>query len=743
MMRCCAKGKRCLAVEQVLQTSNALSGGELRKSCRVPYGVNALGDAGEISMQPDLAQFRSIFFEEATDHLEIIQESLEELTSEAGAKGTSHVELVNRIFRSIHSLKGAANSFGLDQIAVFANHIENCLERLRDDHSQFAAGPPEIVLRSAELLQQLIEATQHETGPPGSLPSFTDELSAYATGVAAQSVPAPPVAETPFTADVDLLTDFLAESDEHIERAEEVLLALESNPSDEENIDALYRVFHTIKGVAAFLRLADIQSLTHEAESLLDKFRRGEMHLLDTHLDLIFRSVQALSKQLAFAAHWVDVRGPLQRDNQLPALVAEFKSAISEGNGTAPRWESAAPSQAPEGESQSARPRNARQELVKVDRERLDQLVNVIGELVIAESMVQIEFADARLSSRSLPPLGKIARELQALSLSLRMVPIRSVFQKMALVARDIARKVNKQVAVRFEGEDTELDKSMVDRIGDPLIHMVRNAIDHGIELPDERDSVGKQREGRLDIRAYHKDGSICIEIQDDGRGLNRDAIYRKAVERGLIREGDEISDSDVYNLVFEPGFSTAEAVTEISGRGVGMDVVRRNIEPMQGTAQISSVPGQGATFTMWLPLTFAILDGLLVKLGSSTLVLPLTSVVESLRPQQNELRRFADHGEMLLLRGETIPLVRLNEVLDLPPSITDPAQGLLVVVENRGARLALLVDKLVGQQQVVMKSLEANYQKIEGVTGATILGDGSVALIVDPAALQRLALKT
>lgn len=700
-------------------------------------------------MEVDLAQFRSIFFEEAADHLEVIQDSVDELTAarESASGNANDRAIVDRIFRSVHSVKGAANSFGLSEVVNFAHHVEDFFDRLQGSDARNSADFARLLADSTHVLQEVIAAVQHETPQPDRVADLIAELTSFgeATNDAGAAPAGAAAVDDSFAPDVGLLQDFLAEADEHIEMAEQVLLALDGGSRSTDDIDALYRVFHTIKGVAAFIGLADIQALTHEAESSLDKFRRGERRLATQHLNVIFRSVEALSRQLGFASRWIDTRGSLQRDENLPAIVTEIQSSIA-------ACDSDDPTEPLEGDIASAGEavdndviptRRSQQDLVKVDRERLDQLINVIGELLIAESMVQIEFADSQLNSRSLPPLNKIARELQDLSLSLRMVPLRATFQKMALVARDISRKLGKQVKVRLEGEDTELDKSMVDRIGDPLIHMVRNAIDHGLETPDERRAAGKGPTGQLVLRAYHKEGNVCIELEDDGRGLNRDAIRHKAVERGLLRKDDEVSDRDVYNLVFEPGFSTAKAVTEVSGRGVGMDVVRRNIEEMQGVAQIDSTPGAGATFTMWLPLTFAILDGLHVRVGESTLILPLMSVVESIRPAKDEVRHFADCGEMLVLRGETYCLVRLHSVLGLPTTVTEPSEGLLVIIENRGKRIAVLVDELVGQQQVVMKSLEANYKKIEGISGATILGDGSVALIVDAAALQRLALGT
>jgi len=686
-------------------------------------------------MQVDLAEFRPIFFDEAADHLEVLDE-----ISRALVAAPENIDLVNRLFRSIHSVKGAATSFGVESVAEFTHHIESCLEQVRCGRAVASAEIAELILCAVDLLDGVIEAAKSDLPLPAVAADFVSRLQAVTTAdakPASTGVVTKAPTEVPFSADEDLLRDFLNEAAEHLDTAEQVLLDVGGRMASAEAIGTLYRAFHSIKGVAGFLGLDDIQAVTHATESLFDRARSGNLQVTATVVDAVLVCIDALRQQMLLAEQWLEHRGPLQRDDSLASILDEVNRVVARQSQAEP----AAATQEPvASEIESSASRRAAQENIKVDRERLDQLINVIGELVIAESMVQIEFGEHQLTSRSLPELRKIARELQDLSLSLRMVPVRGIFQKMSRVARDVARKVGKRVAFRFEGAETELDKSMVDRIGDPLVHMVRNAVDHGIETPEERIANEKDPEGHLVLRAYHKDGSVCIEIEDDGRGLDRDAIRRKAIERGLLQEGADLPDRDIYNLIFEPGFSTAKLVTDISGRGVGMDVVLKNIEAMQGFAQISSLPGEGATFSMWLPLTLAIVDGLLVQVSDNTYVLPITSVIESLRPVNADIRCVAGRGELLVLRGESIPLVRLHEVFDVAPHITDPCQGLLVIIENRGKRMALFVDQLVSQQQVVMKSLEANYQRVEGISGATILGDGSVALIIDPAALHRLA---
>ncbi len=378
--------------------------------------------------------------------------------------------------------------------------------------------------------------------------------------------------------------------------------------------------------------------------------------------------------------------------------------------------------------------RGAELETVRVDRQRLDDLINQIGELVIGASMVEQEvnvIASGR-SLESLSALGKIVRDLQEMSLSLRMVPIAATFQKMNRVIRDVAKKVGKKINFVTEGDDTELDKTVVDQISDPLVHMVRNAADHGIEKPEDRIAAGKPEEGQVKLRAFQQGGNVYIELHDDGRGLNRKLILEKAIERGLVAPDANLSDSEICGLIFQPGFSTAKEVTDVSGRGVGMDVVRRNVEALQGSVTIRSEEGKGSVLTVRLPLTLAILDGLLIRLSEEVFVIPLLSVIESICVTSREIKTIVGIGEVIQLRGEVVPLLRLHRILNIHEQDDHHDRSLVVIVEDQGRRLALRVDELLGQQQVVIKNLETNFRKVPGVAGATILGDGRVALILD-----------
>ncbi len=385
-------------------------------------------------------------------------------------------------------------------------------------------------------------------------------------------------------------------------------------------------------------------------------------------------------------------------------------------------------------ERRSSDDRGVGRETVRVDRERLDKMINQIGELVIGTSMVEQDWGrfHGEMESSALVQLGKIVRDLQEMSLSLRMVPIAATFQKMARIVRDLSLRLGKQIRFETEGEDTELDKTVVDQIGDPLLHMIRNSVDHGIELPAQRIAAGKPAEGRVCLRAYHQGGNFIIEIQDDGRGLDRDRILKKAIDRGIVGESDNLTDDDVYALIFSPGFSTAEQVTDVSGRGVGMDVVRRNVEALQGSISIRSTPGKGCRMIVRLPLTLAILDGLLVRVGQDSYVIPLLSVVEAIKPSARDIRTVLGRGEIITLRGEVVPILRVDRILNLRSSDNSSDDNLLVIVEDQGRKYSLVVDELLGQQQVVIKNLETNFQKVPGVAGATILGDGRVALILD-----------
>jgi two-component system chemotaxis sensor kinase CheA len=624
---------------------------------------------------------------------------------------------------------------------------------------------------------------------PGELP-MPAEL--HGSGPAAQANPASlEEADVP-DADAGLTADFVRESLEHLENSDVLLMSLESDPADREAVNGLFRAFHTIKGVAGFLGFKSIQAFAHGTENLLDLVRQGSLAMDTRIIDVAFAAVDVLRRRMQWAATRGGQAAPDEIAAELRAVLTRVEAA-AEGRpdaapapalppaepgmrlgeilmaaGTVPpeAMEAALRAQAearerPLGETlvketgipakevglalrsqKLARDTQVAQvaavkETVKVEAERLDRLLDAIGELVIAETMIfqsrELKGMSSPALSKQMVALDKITRELQKMGTSLRMIPIRPVFQKMAKLARDLAKKSGKNVEFQCFGEDTELDKTVVDKIGDPLVHMVRNSVDHGIE-PDAaaRAAAGKPAQAKVVLRAFQKGGSVCIQVEDDGKGLNRESILRKARERGMIADdGSALSDPEVWAFIFEAGFSTAAQVTEVSGRGVGMDVVRRNIEELRGRIEIDSRAGKGTTFSIWLPLTMAIIDGMIVRVRGQRLIFPTLSILRIVPLRPEETRAYLERGEMMLMQGELIPLFNLAEYV--PGGHTDAADRALAVIVECGARKAgLLVDELLGQQQVVVKGLGESLKHLPGVSGGAILSDGTVGMILD-----------
>jgi two-component system chemotaxis sensor kinase CheA len=382
---------------------------------------------------------------------------------------------------------------------------------------------------------------------------------------------------------------------------------------------------------------------------------------------------------------------------------------------------------------------------IRVATEKVDKLINLVGEIVIVQSMIHqvvTDFSAEKLYrlQEAVMDMERNTRELQERVMAVRMLPIGNIFSRFPRLVRDLANTFNKNIALQILGEETELDKGVIERIGDPLTHLIRNAVDHGVDTPEERRKTGKPEQGTVRLQAFHQGGNVVIEVADDGRGLNTEKIRQKAVEQGLISATDVLSDEQIHMLIFQAGFSTAAVITDVSGRGVGMDVVRKNVEALKGTITIHSEKGKGTTFRIKLPLTLAILDGLTLQVGQQIFIVPLTSIVESIRPLRENVKTVLGKGEIVVVRGQFLPLLRLHRLFGVQGRTTDPTQALVVILENDGDQAALMVDELVGQQQVVIKSLEAHYQKVEGVAGATIMGDGRVALILDVPELVQMA---
>jgi two-component system, chemotaxis family, sensor kinase CheA len=584
-----------------------------------------------------------------------------------------------------------------------------------------------------------------------------------------QSPVMPPAADEPairlnLADDSELLREFHSESLELLQAIEQGVLKLEENPAAAGTINSIFRAFHTFKGSAGLLHLDALRDLAHDLESLLDAARRSELSITSPVIDLILAGGDTLK-------HYTrEIGDQLQGTNPGETIIVPTRQlrqrvrATLQGSPMPPS--SPAPPSAPElvmpvtkaqpevapelpqapSSAKTATPINVQREssakadsavgFVKLDTRKLDALVDLVGELVIAQSMVvqdpEVQRSSSRHLARCLRQLGRITSELQRTAMSLRMVPIGRTFQKMMRLVRDLAAQQQKQVQLAVDGEETELDRNIVEELSDPLVHMIRNAVDHGIETPTDRVSRGKPALGSIRLSAFHQRGGIVIRIQDDGKGLDRDRILAKARERGLIKPNATLTEAETFALIFAPGFSTAETVTDLSGRGVGMDVVRRNIEKLRGKVEIQSVAGQGTTFTIVLPLTLAIIDGMLVGVGDDRYIIPTLSVRESFRPRPGMVTTVHERGEVVSVRGRLTPLLRLGQHLGTPGRAVDPTEGIIVVVESGDDARGLLVDELHGKQEVVIKSLGETFRNQHLLAGAAILGDGRVGLILD-----------
>jgi two-component system chemotaxis sensor kinase CheA len=622
--------------------------------------------------------------------------------------------------------------------------------------------------------------------PPAPIPAAAPPAAAAPADAPEGTTFMPNLAE-----DIDLLREFVNESREHLDNIEQGVLVLEHRPTDAEMLHTIFRAFHTFKGSAGTLSLMPINRLAHALESLLDLAREGRLFIDRAIIELILRgrdvlqaAVEEIDSQLTGAKPPVPIElkvGTLKSEvmavvdwaTKAPARPAPAAApAAPAATPPAPRVEPApsAPisvaAQAPEAElepiatpvataptaTEKAAPAplpgeaaagktTERGGVVKVDTTKLDMLLDLVGEMVIAQSLVTQDLGGlANLPpqfARNLAQLSRTTKELQRVSMTLRMVPIRGAFQKMARVVRDISARQKKTVQLVTTGEDTELDRGMVEELNDPLLHMVRNSIDHGIETAETRAARGKPQMATVHLRAFHQGGNIVLEIEDDGAGLNRDKILAKAIAQGLTTADHQHTDEEIFHFIFAPGFSTADKVTDISGRGVGLDVVRRNIERLRGCVDIASTPGQGTRFKITLPLTLAIIDGLIVKVGEERYIVPTLSVRESFRAKPEMITTVQGVGEVVNVRGRLLPLLRLYNCFGVPPTSTDPTQGIILVAQAGTTCKCLLVDSLLHKQEVVIKNLnELMIHKNRALAGAAILGDGRVGLILDVNAL-------
>lgn len=660
-------------------------------------------------MSMDISDFYQTFFDEADELLADMEQHLLELDPLA-----PDIEPLNAIFRAAHSIKGGAATFGFSVLQETTHLLENLLDGARRQEMSLSTEIINLFLETKDIMQEQLDAYKTSQQPDAesfeyicqALRQLALEAQQQQEAPAAQPAVQQPVAQ-PSAAPAAI------EGGMRISlnglKASEIPLMLEELGNLGEVKDP-HQTEHSL----------DVTLLTSASE---DDISAVLCFVLEP-------------EQISFSTPTQSA--PAVAEANLPETVAAPEPAPIASAAPPAAKPAAAAAEAPK-----ARAKASESTSIRVAVEKVDQLINLVGELVITQSMLAqrsgtLDPVNHGDLLNSMSQLERNARDLQESVMSIRMMPMEYVFSRYPRLVRDLAGKLNKQVELTLQGSSTELDKSLIERIIDPLTHLVRNSLDHGIEEPATRIAAGKSAVGNLVLSAEHQGGNICIEVIDDGAGLNREKILAKAASQGLA-VSDSMSDEEVGMLIFAPGFSTAEQVTDVSGRGVGMDVVKRNIQEMGGHVEIRSQAGKGTTIRILLPLTLAILDGMSVKVNDEVFILPLNAVMESLQPQAEDLHPLAGGERVLQVRGEYLPLVELYRVFEVEGAKTDATQGIVVILQSAGRRYALLVDQLIGQHQVVVKNLESNYRKVPGISAATILGDGSVALIVDVSALQTL----
>ena len=749
-------------------------------------------------MSDDFAQFNAAFFEEAAEHMAVIEAGLLDLEQHP-----ADLDLLNKIFRSAHSIKGVAGMLGFTPVAQFTHKMETLLDQLRNGRIAVTQPVTDLLLQSTDCLKTLIEAAQNETivdeamvrplevqleaastaGAPsaaepargeGQGASGTDHTSSPVASTSASpaaSFPSP-LASSPTPAkhrfaihwapppflfqrgldpqqifkelgDLGTVTGIQLDSshlpDLAVMDPEQFYLAwtfsLETTKSKE-----------VVEGVFEFIREDSVLTIEEHAQGQGQEASGDAKEAMPSPLASSPSPLAVSESEPKPLGEILVETGVVSRATLDHALAQQKRvgEILIEQHAATPQQISQALQKQQEGAVHHAK-KGADTASIRVDTSKIDKLINLVGELVITQSMLsdlsaRFEMTQVPVLLERIAQLERNTREIQERVMGIRMLPIGSAFSRFPRLVRDLSGKSGKKIQLVLSGEETELDKTVIESITDPLTHLVRNSADHGLEGPEERLAAGKDEQGTIHLNAFHEGGNISITVADDGRGLNRDKILAKAIKSGLIGEQDKLTDDQIWPLIFKPGFSTAEKVTDVSGRGVGMDVVKRNIESLGGTVSIKTATGTGTTFTLKLPLTLAIIEGMTIRVGHETYILPMLSIVESIQPKADTVKTIVGKGEVMNVRGTYHPMMRLYEVFDLEPEHKDPAKAILLILETEGERVAVMVDEILGQQQVVIKSMEQNFRKVEGIAGATILGDGTVGFILDVRGLLVLA---
>ena len=732
-------------------------------------------------MSTDLEQFYEVFFEESSELLAEMEACLLGLDVNSPS-----VEDLNAIFRAAHSIKGGAGTFGFSDMTEMTHMLETLLDRLRKGELSVRSEMVDAFLRAGDVIKDQLAGHRGDgAADPVVVKSVYDQLqkfseeSSHVAGADDHDVSNPQIIYAPAEEQANLAEAPKLSAAEHFASD-----TADSSPAAESGVHAVYQIEFSTTGLNDELRENLFANLKQQG-SLEMAPQSGDAEICQLHLTtqapeedvwevLAFvvnpallriekcAETSALKSDAVPASASDSVAAGSQSNRSIDAKAATISTGGAEsasygffpGAPAAPVEETEQIQPEPEssqsthatGQAHAMTGASAKAAAsvetnsIRVSIGKVDQMINLVGELVITQAMLaqtasEIDPVISEKLQSGMNHLERNTRDLQEAVMSIRMLPMSFVFSRYPRVVRDLAAKLNKKVELKTVGEGTELDKGLIEKIADPLTHLVRNSLDHGIELPEKRIAAGKLAKGTITLRAFQQGGSIVIEVGDDGAGLNREKILAKARERGLpVR--DDMPDQEVWMLIFEAGFSTAEKVTDVSGRGVGMDVVKRNIQSMGGRVEVNSVLGVGTRITIRLPLTLAILDGLSVTVGDQMFIVPLTYITESLQPPENDIRTISGRGRVVQVRGEYLPVIALHEIFNIRPKSTEIKDGILVILDADGHKAAMLVDELIGQHQVVIKSLESNYRRVHGVSGATIMGDGKVALILDTTGL-------
>ncbi len=710
-------------------------------------------------MAVDVSQFYQVFFEESLEGLDNMESALMALDPQ-----TIDAETINTIFRAAHSIKGGSATFGFTEVAAFTHVLETLLDEVREGSRALHADHVDLLLRSVDAMRLMIETLQAgDVIDPEDSKELKEQFEAILKGESFAGV-TPQVAEeqaAPSTQNSTWQIHFAPHPEMLITGNEPIRMFRELSELGELHVECLtgeLPSFESISPDSCYLSW----NLTLQGCENLEEIKEV-FEWVEDEADITYKSLKA-DEVKDYIQNAVDATGadntvaPASDANQfmVDSMLQSPKNEVETPKAgpvetvvkEQPNVESISKNNAATTTTVAKTPPKPAEASIRVGTDKIDQLINLVGELVITQSMLgqlgegdSEDFTQEKLLrlQEGLSQLEQNTRELQESVMRIRMLPISFSFSRFPRMVRDLSQRLNKKIDLVLQGEQTELDKTVMEKIGDPLVHLVRNSVDHGIESPADRVKAGKPEAGKVVLNAYHQGGNVVIEIKDDGAGLNRERILAKAIENGVVQAGDSLTDEQINDLIFQPGFSTAAEVSDVSGRGVGMDVVRRNIQELNGTVDVKSVAGKGSTFTIRLPLTLAILDGQLVRVGVENYIFPLVSIVESIQVNRNQLNRVAGGSQVLRLRNEYIPIVYLHEVYSTQADFHSIEEGLVVVVEFENNKFGIVVDDLLAQQQVVIKSLETNYRRVEGVSGATILGDGQVALIVDIAGLVKM----